>query len=78
MTDLDLEVLRPHLQWVKISHRGDPAGAAQANEFVHFIERCVASICARTQHDRFVEVSGLLGCWVCPPFSGLCALLIAA
>lgn len=51
------EHLRPHLQRVKISHRAILQEQHRPIEFVHFIEQGVASVCARTRRDGFVEVS---------------------
>jgi CRP-like cAMP-binding protein len=52
-----LSNLRPHLLRVKISHRAILQEQHRPIEFVHFIEQGVASVCARTRRDGFVEVS---------------------
>jgi CRP-like cAMP-binding protein len=65
------ECLRPHLQRIAVSRRAILQEAHRPIEHVHFIERGVASIFARTQRDGPVEVSlvgrfGLVGVSVVP------------
>jgi CRP-like cAMP-binding protein len=60
------ERLRPHLQRIEVSRRAILQEAHRPIEHVHFIERGVASIFARTHRDGPVEVSlvgrfGLVG-----------------
>lgn len=63
MPDEAFDHVRPYLQRVKISHRGILQEQHRPIEFVHFIEQGVASVCARTRRDGFVEVAmvGRLG-----------------